>query len=257
MKHWFVIVAIVAIVGGLAVASGCGDGKTTTADSARPAADPAAASPAAPPAAGGVVSGSVVETMDAGGYTYVQVETGTGRIWAAAPERPVKIGDAVSVSTAMPMPDFHSDTLDRTFDVVYFTNSFAENATPASLPGPGMPAGHPAPEPSADVDLSGIAKAAGGRTVGEIYAGRQTLAGTEVAVRGRVVKFLSGIMGKNWIHVRDGSGEPGANDLTVTTQATVKVGDLITVSGRLTVDRDFGAGYRYPVIIEDATVTPE
>jgi hypothetical protein len=117
-----------------------------------------------------------------------------------------------------------------------------------------MPGGHPQLTPSADIDLTGIERADGGKTVAEIWAERQELAGGEVAVRGRVVKFLPSIMGKNWIHLRDGTGEGVTSDLTVTTTATVAVGDLVTVTGRLAVDRDFGAGYRYQVILEDAEV---
>jgi hypothetical protein len=116
------------------------------------------------------------------------------------------------------------------------------------------PGGHPPATPSAEIDLTGIERAEGGKTVAEVWAERQDLAGGEVAVRGRVVKFLPSIMGKNWLHLRDGSGEEGGNDLTVTTTATVAVGDLVTVTGRLAVDRDFGAGYRYQVILEDAEV---
>ncbi len=134
----------------------------------------------------------------------------------------------------------------------------------AAIPEPGpqsgptaMPGGHPPPSPVADIDLSDIDRAPGGKTVAEVWAARQALAGSEVAVRGRVVKFLPSIMSRNWLHLRDGSGEAGTNDLTVTTLATAQVGDLVTVRGRLAVDRDFGAGYRYKVIMEDAVVSPE
>jgi hypothetical protein len=117
-----------------------------------------------------------------------------------------------------------------------------------------MPGGHPPATPGAEIDLKDIAPAEGGKTVAQIHTERQSLTGSEVAVRGRVVKFLPSIMGKNWLHLRDGTGTAGTNDLTVTTQATVKVGDLVTVTGEIQVDRDFGAGYRYNVIMEDATV---
>ena len=76
-------------------------------------------------------------------------------------------------------------------------------------------------------------------------------------VRGKVVKFLPQIMGKNWLHLQDGSGSEGSNDLTVTTATTVNVGDVVLVSGVVSVDRDFGFGYEYDVILEDAEVTVE
>ena len=91
----------------------------------------------------------------------------------------------------------------------------------------------------------------------EINTGKGKLAGKPVLVRGRVVKFNPMIMGKNWLHIRDGSGAEGTNDLTVTTDTKVKVGDLVVVSGTLSADRDFGSGYKYGLIVENAKVTVE
>ena len=76
-------------------------------------------------------------------------------------------------------------------------------------------------------------------------------------MRGKVVKFTPEIMGKNWIHLQDGTGAAGTSDLTVTTSASAKTGDTVTVKGILVVDKDFGYGYAYDVIIEDAEVTVE
>ncbi len=106
-------------------------------------------------------------------------------------------------------------------------------------------------------EVSGITRAKDGKNVAEIFAGSGELAGKQVMVRGKVVKFLPQIMGKNWLHLQDGSGVEGTNDLTVTTTTTVKVGDVVLVNGVVSVDRDFGYGYSYDVIIEDAEVTVE
>ncbi|MGW8313899.1 MAG: nucleotide-binding protein, partial [Desulfuromonadales bacterium] len=76
-------------------------------------------------------------------------------------------------------------------------------------------------------------------------------------VRGKVVKFSPQIMGKNWIHIQDGTGEAGSNDLTVTTNTTANVGDTVVISGTLTADKDFGYGYQYSVLVEDAEVATE
>jgi len=118
---------------------------------------------------------------------------------------------------------------------------------------------HPVPsEASASVDLSGIEKAEGGHTVAEVFAAREQLEGETVVIRGRVVKVNANIMDKNWLHVRDGSGEEGSNDLTITTTGVLPaVGDLVVVSGPVGLNRDFGMGYQYPVIVEDAEVTVE
>jgi hypothetical protein len=124
-----------------------------------------------------------------------------------------------------------------------------------------MPPGveHPAVKPTAETDVSGIAKAEGGKTVAEVYAEKDALAGTKVTVRGKVVKTNAGIMGKDWLHVRDGSGADGTNDLTVTMAPGTlpKVGDTVLVTGTVVLNKDFGMGYKYPVMLEGAEVKVE
>lgn len=131
----------------------------------------------------------------------------------------------------------------------------------AEAPAPGLPAGHPHPipaEPTDAVDLSGIARADGGRTIAEVFADKDQLAGQPVVFRGKVVKVNANIMGKNWLHVRDGSGTEGTNDLTVTTTGVLpEIGDTVLVSGAVAVNKDFGMGYQYDILIEDAEVTIE
>jgi predicted small lipoprotein YifL len=138
-----------------------------------------------------------------------------------------------------------------------------EAAKVAEAPAPAMtgkmPEDHPPPAADkADVDLSGIAKADGGKTVEEVYKEKDTLANGKVVVRGKVVKVNPSIMGKNWLHVRDGSGGDGTNDLTVTTAGTLPdVGEVVVVTGTVVLDQDFGAGYAYDVIVEDAEIKVE
>jgi len=131
----------------------------------------------------------------------------------------------------------------------------------AETPASGLPAGlpHPVPaEPTDDVDLSGIARAEGGTTVAEVFAEKDQLAGQSIVFRGKVVKVNANIMGKNWLHVRDGSGVEGTNDLTVTTNDILpEIGDTVLVSGVVAVNKDFGMGYKYDILIEDAEVTIE
>jgi hypothetical protein len=129
---------------------------------------------------------------------------------------------------------------------------------PAAAAQPQMPAGHPSAKPAAEVDLTGLAKAEGGRTVEEVFVEKAALAGQKVTLRGKVVKVNAGIMGTNWLHVRDGSGGEGTNDLTVTTVGTVpNVGDTVLLTGTVALNKDFGMGYSYDVIVEDADVMVE
>jgi hypothetical protein len=92
-------------------------------------------------------------------------------------------------------------------------------------------------------------------TIEALYTGKDRFKGQRIQITGKVVKVNNGIMGRNFIHIQDGTGPAGANDLTVTTHDVVHVGDQVVVTGLVTVARDFGAGYSYPLILEDATVS--
>jgi sporulation protein YlmC with PRC-barrel domain len=216
--------------------------------------------PAAQSAADGFV-GRVAETIKADRYTYVHVDTGTEKIWAATPAFRGKVGDMVVVRKGLAMPNFHSKTLKRDFELVYFVGAIMVMGKGQDLGRQDqLPAGQRtigSKSSKSQIEVSGIDKVEDGKTVAEIFAGKENLAGKEVLVRGKVVKFMPKIMGKNWLHLQDGSGSEGTNDLTVTTDSVVKVGDLVLVHGVVSADRDFGFGYSYEVIIEDAEVTVE
>jgi len=232
-------------------------------------------------------TGTVVETIHASRYTYVQVDTGEKKVWAATPRFDGEPGETVSVPSGLPMADFKSKTLDREFEMIYFVGAIhrpddteatsKEPALPKEHPPvtgrQEMPEGHPVigdpaeaqmthppmgklPDTQA-VEIGQIKKAEDGQTVSEIITGRKGLAGKNVTIRAKVVKFTPDIMDKNWLHVQDGSGDDGTNDLIVTTDAAVNVGDVVLVRGVVSVDRDFGYGLKYPVIIENADVLLE
>lgn len=129
--------------------------------------------------------------------------------------------------------------------------------TESAKPAAALPAGH-MPTQAAPADLGNIKvpKAAGpdARTVAEVVTKRAALKGKTVVVSGKVVKFNAGILKMNWVHLRDGTGTDAdnTNDLLVTTNETVKVGDVVTVKGVVHVDKDFGMGYAYKVLVEEA-----
>jgi hypothetical protein len=207
-----------------------------------------------PAAAGPAVNGTVLETMDSGGYTYMRLKlTNGGETWAAVRETKVTKGQAVSVIDAMTMTGFESKTLHRTFDTILFGSlaSAAPAAKAADTANPHAGIG------SSDAAHVTVAKATGpdAKTIADLYAQKSTLAGKTVVVRGKVVKYTAGVMGKNWVHLRDGSSGP-TDDVTVTTASETALGQTITARGKVSVNRDFGMGYRYAVLIEDATLAP-
>jgi len=141
----------------------------------------------------------------------VVVKTGKGDIWAAVNQTTLKPGAEITIGNAMWMENFESKTLNRKFDHILF-GSLAGAEEMAALP-PGHPPTSAAAAPvssqaTADQGDAKVEKAAGkdARTVAEIWAQKASLKDQEVVVRARVVKSNAGIMGRNWMHLRDGSG---------------------------------------------------
>jgi len=222
----------------------------------------------------GMFRGTVMEVIHAGNHIYLHIDTGEKRIWVTVPIFDGKTGDKVLIPPGVTVDDFYSKRLNRRFDRMYFVGGIRQTGDAGSgqplpeekkrdsaeHPGEEMPMTHPSMDdrghaPAAEIGKMEVAKA--GITVFEILTDGKNLAGKEVLVRAKVVRFTSGIMDKNWLHVRDGSGDEGTNDLIVTTDSTVKVGDVVLIRGVVATDRDFGYGLKYRVLIEDAQVTIE
>ena len=92
-------------------------------------------------------------------------------------------------------------------------------------------------------------------TVAALNQSKATLAGKTISAKGKVVKVNNGIMGRNFLHIQDGTGDAKTNDLAVTSKQTAKVGDQVTISGVVVINKDFGSGYSYPLLIEEASIT--
>ena len=203
--------------------------------------------------------GKVVETMNAGGYTYVSLEKDGKKTWIAIPVTEVKVGQEVTYQPGAEMRNFTSKTLNRTFESIIFSPGLASQ--------PGSAAGNK-PSSSQQGDKTAVAqksaekisvgKASGpdAYTVSEIHENIATLNEKPAVVKGKVVKVSEGIMGKNWIHLKDGTGDAAnqTNKLVTTSQDLPAVGDIVTMKGTIYKDKDFGAGYKYPVIMEKASI---
>lgn len=103
--------------------------------------------------------------------------------------------------------------------------------------------------------VSAFADEAKLKTVAALYQEKAALAGKEVRVQGKVVKVNNGIMGVNWLHLQDGTGDKASSDLTVTSKQTANVGDQVVITGKVVVNKDFGSGYAYALLLEEATVS--
>jgi hypothetical protein len=228
----------------------------TSADTAAPVAAPAAAPVP--------LAGKVIQTMNAGGYSYIYIEQADGtKVWVAVTHVAVKVGDQMSFKPGMEMEKFESKALNRSFDSIIFSDGVLSGGSTAKVSDPGKNEGvSPGSRGATRVKAAKISvtRATGpnAATIAEAYSKRAKLNNKKVVIRGQVVKISSGIMGKNWIHIQDGTGsEKKKNHNLVCTSKTdiADVGDVVTITGTLIKDRDFGSGYKYAVIIEDTKIT--
>ena len=201
------------------------------------------------------VKGEVLEVREADPYTYLRLRTKEGEIWAAVNKAPATKGAQVTIENASVMTNFESKALKKTFDRIIFGTlaGAAAGAAPASSDTSRMHQGTPQSPETAKLPK---AQGPDARTVAEIITKRVELKGKPVMVRGRVVKFTANVMGKNWVHLRDGSGsaKDGSNDILVTTKEQAQVGNVVVARGVVRTDVDLGSGYTYKVLIENVTL---
>lgn len=216
------------------------------------------AAPHQHPASAGNQVFEVSEVLQASSYSYLKVKENNGERWVAVSKQEVEPGDVYYYDSALEMNNFESEDLGRTFDVIYFINNISETPIqqqPAAGGMMGMDGAMPPHSGKVETDkLSTISldKPENELTLAELFANRDEYASKEFEIRGVVVKINKEIMGKNWIHIQDGTQHNNEFDLTITTQDVAEMGAEVTFKGKLSLDKDFGAGYAYDVIMEDA-----
>jgi hypothetical protein len=201
-------------------------------------------------------SGKVIETMSSGGYTYAQLEKEGKKTWVAFPTLETRVGETLSFTGCIDMSGFQSKTLNRKFDTIYFCGSPNVKSSTTKAPGKTSPGSAGAATSTAKNVNVEKATGANAYTVSEIFTKADKLKGKQIVVRGQVVKVSTGIMNKNWIHLQDGTGSKNdkTNDLVITSSEVPSEGDVVTASGTVAKDKDFGSGYKYNVIIEKASI---
>ncbi len=199
----------------------------------------------------------VVEVLQANRYTYLRVKENSKEFWMAVPKINAQVGETYYYQGGFPMTDFQSKDLNRTFKEVYFidkvsktpitannTTNKSNSHTDASTP----------QKPNITKSEVTVKHNNGEIDISELFKNKEKYAGKTVKVKGVVVKYSPKIMKKNWIHLQDGTNFNGKFDLTITTDETVKVNDTVTLEGTVSVNKDFGFGYFYEVILENAKV---
>ena len=196
----------------------------------------------------------VAEVIQASNYTYMKVKENSNERWVAVSKQDVNVGDVYYYDEALQMTNFASKDLDRTFEEIYFVNQISK--TPLvqdNMMGGGMPA-HSGKVVTEQLSSVTLEKSGDEVTVADIYSNRAEYTSKEFEIRGIVIKVNPEVMGKNWIHIQDGTNSNSDYDLTITSLDMAQKGDEVVFKGKVTLNKDFGAGYRYDVIMEDASL---
>lgn len=193
----------------------------------------------------------VADFIQTPNYTYIQASENDKEYWIAVPKMQTQKGETLYFSKSMEMKNFKSDALNRTFESVLFVDDISQ--TPAKQ---NTALNHPQVYSQSRMDVH-IDPLKSGKTIVQIYDQKDKLNGETVKVKGQVVKYNPHIMGRNWIHIQDGTGTNNDFDLMITSPDSVKMGDVIVVEGTVEINQDFGAGYAYPVMLSNGKIISE
>ena len=192
----------------------------------------------------------VEEVVQTSNYTYLKVSENNADFWIAVNSQEASPGEVYYYGEALEMNNFNSKELNRTFETIYFVQGISKEPVTAVAENK-LPAKPVQPNITMKEGVS-VAPAQDGLSIAKLYADRSAYAGKKIKMKGQVTKINEGVMGKNWIHLQDGTNDGENFDLTVTTLDQVKVDDIVAFEGTITLKKDFGYGYFYEVIMEDA-----
>jgi hypothetical protein len=191
----------------------------------------------------------VNETIDAGNYTYMNVDENGNSYWMAIPNSVVEIGKAYYYDNGMEMKDFKSKELKKTFNSIIFSDGIRTTEFFAAK--------RESPHAIADttvVAVINIKQPKNGTSLEALLSKKESYSKKAIIVRGKVTKVNNAILDRNWVHISDGTQFEGEKSLTVTTVDSVKVGDIVTFKGTITLNKDFGHGYIYNILLEESTI---
>jgi len=196
---------------------------------------------------------TVNEVQQTAGYTYLLVQESNQEFWLAVTKTEVKVGEKIYFTEAMEMNDFESKELNKVFDRIFFVDQISKKPIDVETKKAELVAKQQEGIQKL-LDSIKISPVSGGYSIGDLYRNAEKFNKQIVKVRGQVVKVNMDIMDRNWVHLMDGTKGENRSDLTFTTKDMVNVGDTVTFEGTLALDREFGAGYVYPLIVEDAVI---
>lgn len=193
----------------------------------------------------------VKEVIQAQNYTYLKAAENGAEIWMATLKGNIETGKTYYYNQAMEMKNFTSKDLDRTFEKIYFLEGLYDQPGDFTKAGVPSPHGLKTEESSVREEIN-IPAEEGITRIAALFQDKNSFENKKVTVKGVVTKFNPRIMNRNWVHIQDGTGDGDSFDLTITTQDEVRVGEIVTFEGIVAINRDFGHGYKYDLIVEEA-----
>jgi hypothetical protein len=191
----------------------------------------------------------VEEVQQAREYTYLYVREGKGKYWMAVTRIDAAPGESYIYTDGMEMKNFESKDLNRVFESVWFVSDLRPGSKDSKTGGE-MPTSQMSKVRPEQKEVN-VTPVQGGVTIAELYASPEKYEGKEVLVKGEVVKVNPNIMNRNWVHIQDGTQHEGRYNLTLTTTEMVNEEEIVIFKGTIALNRDFGAGYTYDLIMEE------
>ena len=194
----------------------------------------------------------VKEILDTDKYTYMSVEENDKEFWVAVTKRPIEIGATYYFKNGLLKKNFFSKEYNRVFETLYLVGDLRQQPDGSPTAGSAVDQALNHLQNNAASPPTDITPAEGAVLLSDLFSNKNKYAGKTITVTGKVVKVNPLIMGRNWAHIQDNSGEE--YDLTVTSSENIPLGHVVTLEGVIALDKDFGAGYRYEIIMEGAVI---
>jgi hypothetical protein len=202
-----------------------------------------------PPVSGNVHAAKALEALPTEKYVYIRVEEDGEEYWIATMNQPIEIGKMYYFKEGLLKVNFESKEYNRVFERLYLVSSIVTENHGHQSGGVVKPS---AKEPTQPTNVEKPIKVEGSISIAELVSNVSKYAGKEVQISGVCTKINPNIMGRNWIHIEDGTMDEF--DMVLTTDILVPEGSVITMKGKVATNLDFGAGYRYDLLIENAVL---
>jgi hypothetical protein len=194
----------------------------------------------------------VQEILNTTKYSYLNVSEEGETYWIAIPKKEIDKGGTYYYRGGLKKTNFQSAEYNRVFETLYLVSDVSKDPGMMDVTG-GNPHANVSNTIPDDKNLK-IQPPPGGITISELFANRKKYEGQTIKVKGKCVKLNNMIMNRNWIHIQDGSSKDDKLDLTITTTEDVPLGSILTYEGKIALNKDFGAGYKYEIIMEEAQI---